>query len=177
MKVTVSNQRRAISRIARHAGQFLVVLTAAVALCFCAASGALAETPQERVHRMSHDVMPFEMKKTIHIFKMTESGGVMRVLTRAPDDADQVTLIRRHLRHEAERFKQGDYADPAKLHGANMPGLAELQANPAAVAVSYKVLPDGAEISFKTNDLRMLTAIHRWFGAQLSEHGADARAE
>jgi len=25
--------------------------------------------------------------------------------------------------------------------------------------------------------LSILTAIHRWFGAQLSEHGADAKAE
>jgi hypothetical protein len=58
-----------------------------------------------------------------------------------------------------------------------MPGLAELQANPSAIEVSYNALPDGGQISFKTNDLRMLTAIHRWFGAQLSEHGADARAE
>ena len=126
---------------------------------------------------MSHHVMPFEMAKTIHIFKMTEFGGVMRVLARDPDDADQVTLIRQHLKHENQRFKKGDYADPAKLHGADMPGLAELQANPSAIEVSYNALPDGGQISFKTNDLRMLTAIHRWFGAQLSEHGADARAE
>ena len=38
-------------------------------------------------------------------------------------------------------------------------------------------LPAGAQLSFKTDDLHLLTAIHRWFGAQLSEHGADARAE
>jgi hypothetical protein len=108
---------------------------------------------------------------------MTEFGGVMRVLARDPDDADQVALIRQHLKHEAERFQQGNYADPAKLHGADMPGLAELQANPSAVTVAYKMLPAGAQLRFNTQDLRMLTAIHRWFGAQLSEHGADARAE
>jgi hypothetical protein len=38
-------------------------------------------------------------------------------------------------------------------------------------------LSDGAEITFKTTDPHLLTAIHRWFGAQLSEHGADAKAE
>lgn len=31
--------------------------------------------------------------------------------------------------------------------------------------------------AFSTQDRHLLTAIHRWFGAQLSEHGADARAE
>jgi hypothetical protein len=43
--------------------------------------------------------------------------------------------------------------------------------------VTYSELRDGAEIAFKTADPRLLTAIHRWFGAQLSEHGADAKAE
>ncbi|MEJ2639073.1 MAG: hypothetical protein P8010_05810, partial [Desulfosarcinaceae bacterium] len=64
-----------------------------------------------------------------------------------------------------------------KLHGAKMPGLAELRANPLKVKVSYSELPAGAQITFETKNLSMLTAIHRWFGAQLSEHGADAKAE
>jgi hypothetical protein len=155
----------------------MVLAAAAAAVLLWTPPRGFAETSQERVHRMSHHVMPFEMSKTIHIFKMTEFGGVMSVLARNPADADQVALIRQHLRHEAERFKHGDYADPAKLHGADMPGLAELQANPSAVEVSYEMLPAGAQLRFDTKDLQMLTAIHRWFGAQLSEHGADARAE
>ena len=41
----------------------------------------------------------------------------------------------------------------------------------------YTALPTGAEITFETSDIYLLTAIHRWFGAQLSEHGADANSE
>ncbi len=74
-------------------------------------------------------------------------------------------------------FDRGNYSDPTKLHGDDMPGIAELRANPDAVKVSYAELPTGAQLTFETKDLSMLTAIHRWFGAQLSEHGADARAE
>ena len=147
------------------------------AILLCAQFSALAETPQERVHDMSHHVMPFEMAKTIHIFRMTESGGIQQVLVRDRSDGEQIALIRKHLKHEAERFQRGDYSDPARLHGAGMPGLSELQANPSAVEVTYAELPAGAQLSFKTDDLHLLTAIHRWFGAQLSEHGADARAE
>lgn len=138
---------------------------------------ASAETKQERVHRMSHQVMPFEMDKTVHVFRMTESGGVLEVLARDPEDTDQVALVRRHLRHEAMRFRHGDYADPEQLHGDDMPGLPELRANHERVEVSYDELPAGARITFMTGDLTTMTAIHRWFGAQLSEHGADARAE
>lgn len=138
---------------------------------------ACAETPQERVHQKSHHVMPFEMSKTVHVFKMTEAGGIQRVLSRDLGDAGQISLIRQHLKHEAKKFRHGDYSDPSRLHGADMPGLAELQANPSGVKVSYAELPAGARLSFETDDRGLLTAIHRWFGAQLSEHGADARAE
>ena len=140
-------------------------------------SGTPAETKQERVHHMSHHVMPFDMSKTIHVFKMTQSGGVQKVLARDPSEHDQILLIRQHLSHEAEKFGRGDYSDPTTLHGADMPGLAELRANPSQVKVSYSELPAGAQLTFETKNLSMLTAIHRWFGAQLSEHGADARAE
>jgi hypothetical protein len=146
-------------------------------LLLLSSSLVFAQTTQERVHQMSHSVMPFEMSKTVHVFKMTESGGAERVLVRDPQDTDQVVLIRRHLKYEAEKFQRGDYADPTKLHGSDMPGLKELEANASHVKVSYSKLPAGAQITFRTEDIHLLTAIHRWFGAQLSEHGADARAE
>jgi hypothetical protein len=152
------------------AGFFAVII-------FSAHSGTLAETQQDRVHRTSHHVMPFDMSKTIHVFRMTESGGIQQVLARDPSDTEQIVLIRQHLKHEAKKFGLGDYSDPAKLHGTDMPGLAELSANPSKVEVFYSELRVGAQITFETKDLSMLTAIHRWFGAQLSEHGADARAE
>ena len=141
------------------------------------ASTAYAQTKQEHVHQMAHSVMPFDMSKTVHIFKMTETGGVQRVITKDAGDADQIALIQQHLKHETEKFQRGDYSDPAMLHGGDMPGLKELQAGASSIKVSYAALSDGAEITFETTDIHLLTAIHRWFGAQLSEHGADAKAE
>jgi hypothetical protein len=137
----------------------------------------MAQPQQEHVHNMPHSVMPFDMAKTVHIFKMTESGGIERVHVKDPSYTDQVSLIQQHLRQEAGRFRHGDYADPATLHGAEMPGLKELQLGAQRVKVSYSDLPEGAEITFETTDLHLLTEIHRWFGAQLSEHGPDAKAE
>ncbi len=136
-----------------------------------------AETPQQHVHHMSHSVMPFEMSRTMHVFAMTETGGVLRVIARDPRDADQISLIQQHLKNEAERFQRGDYSDPATLHGKDMPGLEALQAGASHIEVAYTDISAGGEIRFSTSDLHLLTAIHRWFGAQLSEHGSDARAE
>ncbi|MGC2047463.1 MAG: aspartate carbamoyltransferase [Gallionella sp.] len=138
---------------------------------------ARAETRQEHVHHMGHDVMPFDLAKTTHIFRMTDSGGVERVIVKNASDKDQVALVQKHLQHEAEAFQRGDYSDPISLHGDEMPGLKELQTEAEQISVRYSVLPNGAEITFETADLHLLTAIHRWFGAQLSEHGADAVSE
>jgi len=145
-------------------------------LFFGCSPGALAQTQQEHVHGMAHAVMPFDVSKTTHVFTMTEVGGVERVVVKDKRETDQVALIQQHLRKEAARFQRGDYSDPAALHGATMPGLEELEAGAKHIRVKYADLPDGGEITFETSDRHLLTAIHRWFGAQLSEHGADAKA-
>lgn len=155
----------------------LVFVNALVLLLLITAGSAGAVTKQEHVHQMAHHVMPFDISRSVHIFKMTEFGGVESVIVRDENASDQIRLIQQHLQHEAERFQKGDYSDPAKLHGENMPGLKELQGGASQIQVSYEALSNGAEITFKTADLRLLTALHRWFGAQLSEHGPDARAE
>jgi len=164
-----------MKRTARRISRAMNAIAGVLLLLGCA--GATAQSPQEHVHRMASGVMPFDISRTVHVFRMTESGGVERVVAKQPDAADQVALIQRHLREEAARFARGDYSDPASLHGAAMPGLKELQAGAPRIKVAYSSLPDGGQITFETSDVHLLTAIHRWFGAQLSEHGADARAE
>jgi len=167
---------KAVSRSAQRGRWATMRCWTTVVLMFCCTT-ALSQTTQDHVHQMSHGVMPFDMSKTVHIFKMTEFGGIQRVVAKDPIEADQVALIRQHLQHEAERFQRGDYSDPATLHGQLMPGLIDLQDGGSRIKVSYLPISEGAEISFETTDLHLLTAIHRWFGAQLSEHGADARAD
>src|SRR5581483_6144364 len=113
---------------------------------------AQAQTKQEHIHHVGHSIMPFDLGKTTHIFRMTDSGGVERVVAKDATAKDQVPLIQQHLRHEAEAFQRGDYSDPASLHGAEMPGLKDLQAGAAQIQVSYSALPTGAEITFETTD-------------------------
>jgi hypothetical protein len=161
----------------KHSPKFLSLSRAVVLFLALGCSLTVAQTRQEHVHHMGSGVMPFDLAKTTHIFRMTESGGVQRVIANDATAKDQIALIQQHLKHEAEAFQRGNYSDPATLHGADMPGLKELEAGAKQVKVSYSALPAGAEITFKTSNRRLLTAIHRWFGAQLSEHGADARSE
>ena len=157
-------------------GMFRLAMIIAT-LLLCSSATVCAQTQQEHVHHAAHSVMPFDISKTVHIFKMTESGGVMRVIAKDPGAADQIALIQEHLQHEAMQFKRSDFSDPAMLHGSDMPGLKEIQKGAMNIKVSYQSLPAGAEIAFETTDIHLITALHRWFGAQLSEHGSDARAE
>ena len=137
-------------------------------------ASSYADDRQGMIHAMGAQVMPFDLGKTLHVFEMTESGGIQQVVIRNPTDLDQVPLIQQHLRHEAMRFARGDYSDPTSLHGAEMPGLQELTAGAARIKVDYEALPNGAQITFSTDDIHLVTAVHRWFGAQLSDHGSDA---
>ena len=41
----------------------------------------------------------------------------------------------------------------------------------------YAALPNGAQISYETTDLRLIDALHRWFAAQLADHGHDAMGQ
>lgn len=135
---------------------------------------AQPETRQQHVHEMGHHVMPFDMDKTTHVFEMNETGGIMRVVAKDPADSDQIAMIQMHLQHEGALFQKGDFSDPAKLHGESMSGLHELSEGASNLSVEYTPLPEGAQLAFTSADIKVITAIHRWFGAQLSEHGADA---
>jgi hypothetical protein len=86
-------------------------------------------------------------------------------------------MIQHHLGMEAAEFQRGNFGDPAHLHGAAMPGLREMETSAPHMKITYRPLPNGGEIRFRGKDIKQVTAVHRWFGAQLSEHGADARAE
>jgi hypothetical protein len=129
---------------------------------------------QSTVHDMGQSVMPFDLGQTTHIFEMTETGGIQEVIADDPSDAHQVSLIRQHLQHEAVRFRAGDFSDPTSLHGSDMPGLAQLAKSADKIAIDYTELPNGARLTFSSTDFSLVTALHRWFGAQLSDHASDA---
>ena len=118
-------------------------------------------------------VMPFDLERTTHIFDKLPDGGRQQVLS---DDGDtaQIALIQTHLMEEAERFSRGDFHDPQMIHGDHMAGLHELMMGHDRIRIDYSPLPEGAEILYTTDDPDMVTAIHNWFDAQVSDHGRHA---
>jgi hypothetical protein len=130
---------------------------------------------QAEVARLGPDVMPFSLKATTHIFTKTAEGGVQRVVTKRAADARQLKLVREHLHDIQTQFLKGDFSGPTHVHGVEMQGLAELQAaKPGQIAIEYSEVAAGAELTYRISDAKLVSALHRWFDAQLSDHGADA---
>lgn len=132
---------------------------------------------QAEVAKLGADVMPFRLEATTHTFTKTSEGGTQRVVAKSSADAQQVRLVREHLHDIQTRFAKGDFSGPTHIHGVEMPGLAELKAAKSGqVAIDYKDVDAGAELTFRTLDAKLVAALHRWFDAQRSDHGADAMA-
>jgi hypothetical protein len=115
-------------------------------------------------------VMPFVLNATTHTFTKTDNGGVEQVVANDPSDQANIALIRQHLQHEADRFAKGDFSDPATIHGADMPGLRELQAGAQRLQVDCEQIPAGARITYRSTDPALVAALHSWFDAQNRDH-------
>lgn len=129
---------------------------------------------QQEVAEAGAMVMPFDLEKTTHVFEVTKDGGLQQVVAKNAEDAKQIELIRSHLSEESVRFASGDFSDPARIHGEEMPGVATLSAGADLVSIDYSELPDGAQIVYASDDADLVKAIHLWFEAQLTDHGEHA---
>jgi hypothetical protein len=132
---------------------------------------------QADVVERGKDVMPFRLDATTHIFTKTADGGVQRVVAKNADDREQAKLVREHLQEIRHQFLKGDFSGPSHIHGQDMPGLDELRsAKSGQITIKYRDVVGGAELTYRTSDTVKVAALHKWFDAQLFDHGADAMA-
>jgi hypothetical protein len=130
---------------------------------------------QTEVAKRSVDVMPFSLAATTHIFTKTKNGGTQRVVAKNQADTAQVRLVREHLHDIKRQFEGGNFSGPAHIHGSDMPGLAELKAaKPGEMKITYRDIGGGAELTYRTENAKLVRALNNWFDAQLSDHGKDA---
>jgi hypothetical protein len=136
-----------------------------------------AEPPSNRqadVRDNGAAVMPFSITGTLHVFQKTPTGGIQRVEARE-GNADQIPMIRKHLRMIAAAFHARHFESPAQIHGESMPGLATLRgASQADLEIVYRDIERGGEINYEGRTPTIRRAIHEWFDAQLADHGHDA---
>ena len=155
----------------------LVIVGSSLTLAAGSACAGDAPTRQEVVAERGAEVMPFDLERTTHDFEPTSDGGVQRVVADDADDQEQISLIQDHLRKEARAFAQGDFGDPAEIHGHEMPGLQALQNGYRKIEVEYTPIDTGGRIHYRTSSPRLVQALHDWFEAQVMDHGSHAEQD
>ncbi len=118
----------------------------------------------------AQQVMPFDLNNSTHTFTKTNSGGVEKVVANSATDGKETASIRSHLSMVAGMFQAGNYSDPAEIHGMNMPGLSELEANAAQTKITYSSIPGGGQITYSSSVPSFVSAIHAFFDRQSADH-------
>jgi len=150
-------------------------------LLFSTTAPALEKTAPktlDEVHQRVQQVVPYKLDQVRQTFTKTVHGGVQHVVAKSADDTRQIKLIQEHLSEIANQFRKGDFSVTERMHGADMPGLAQLKmAKTDDIRFEYKALDNGAQIHYSTEYPQFVQALHEWFDAQISEHGSDVLPE
>ncbi len=150
-------------------------------LLFSTTTLALEKTSPKQIDEVDQrmqQVVPFALDQTLETFTKTVHGGVQHVVAKSADNTQQIKLIQAHLLKIANEFRKGDFSVTERVHGANMPGLAQLKmAETDDIKFEYKALPNGAQIHYSTEYPQYVQALHEWFDAQKTEHGNDVIPE
>ena len=132
----------------------------------------------DEVQQRTQQVVPYALDETQLTFTKTVHGGVQHVVVKSADNTKQIKLIQENLLKMSNDFRKGDFSVTEHIHGATMPGLAQLKkAETDDIKYEYKALPNGAQIHYSTEYPQYVQALHEWFDAQMSEHGNEAEPE
>jgi len=132
----------------------------------------------DEVQQRTQQVVPYALDQTQLTFTKTVHGGVQHVVAKSADNTQQIKLIQANLLKMTSDFRKGDFSVTERIHGADMPGLAQLKmAETDDIKFEYKALPNGAQIHYSTEYPQYVQALHEWFDAQMSEHGNEVMPE
>jgi hypothetical protein len=122
------------------------------------------------VNRRGDAVMGFSHAKTTHHFLLKTDGGVIRVEASDANDGAGRDQIRRHRKHIAKKFSEGDFAAPALIHAQTPPGVSAMQSLKAEIKYEFEELERGGRVRISTNNSEAVKAIHEFLRFQIKDH-------
>ena len=140
-------------------------------------NASLAAEPREgkgagQVNKITGQVVPYDRSQALETFTKTVHGGVQHIVVKTPGNTEQIQIIQDYLSKLAVDFRNGDFSIPERIHGADMPGLAQFKkAETDDIRYVYKPLPDGGQIHYSSEWPMNVQAIHEFFDAQTAGHG------
>lgn len=114
--------------------------------------------------------MGFSHAKTTHHFLLKSGGGVIQVEANDANDVASRDQIRRHLKHIAEKFSEGDFAAPMLVHAQTPPGVSAMQKLKAEIKYQFEELERGGLVRISTNEPEAVKAIHEFLRFQIKDH-------
>jgi hypothetical protein len=122
------------------------------------------------VHRHGAEAMGFDQQKTEHHFQLSKDGGVVEVSARNADDKTSIEQIRTHLKMQAEKFSQGDFAAPEHTHGRVPPGTDVMKQMSSEIKYAYEAKPQGGVLRITSSSAKAIDAIHDFLRFQIQDH-------
>jgi len=122
------------------------------------------------VNRRGDAVMGFSHAKTTHHFLLKPDGGVIQVEANETNDVSSRDRIRRHLKHIAKKFSEGDFAAPMLIHAQTPPGAPAMRRLKAGIKYEFEELESGGRVRISTNTPEAVKAIHEFLRFQIKDH-------
>jgi hypothetical protein len=133
-------------------------------------SDGMTQKQMEGMRRRSEKAMGFDQLKTTHHFVLASDGGSIQVEANDANDSSSRNQIRRHLRHIAKMFSEGNFQTPMLVHAQTPPGTNVMRERKAEISYKYKDTEHGAAIFISTKNTEALHAIHDFLRFQIKEH-------
>ncbi|HEY6401680.1 MAG TPA: hypothetical protein VI479_09750 [Blastocatellia bacterium] len=128
------------------------------------------ESHADDVSRRGDAVMGFSQAKTTHHFLLKSDGGAIRVEADDAHDGASRDQIRRHLKHIAKKFSEGDFAAPMLIHAQTPPGVPSMRSLKAEIKYEFEELERGGRVRISTSDPDAVKAIHEFLRFQIKDH-------
>jgi hypothetical protein len=129
-----------------------------------------ADDHHKGVNSRGDHAMGFSHEKTTHHFRLRDNGGVIEVTANDAADVASRDQIRRHLRHIALKFKQGDFDAPAFIHDKEPPGVSTMKRLSERIEYRCDEIENGARVVISSNDREAVAAVHEFLRFQIADH-------
>ena len=114
--------------------------------------------------------MGFDHLKTTHHFLLANDGGSINVEANDVKDSESRDQIRRHLRHIAMMFGEGNFEVPMLIHEKTPPGSEAMKQLKSEIGYEFIETERGASIKISTTNAQAVKAIHEFLTFQITEH-------
>ena len=114
--------------------------------------------------------MGFDHLKTTHHFLLANDGGSISVEANDVKDSESRDQIRRHLRHIAMMFGEGNFEVPMLIHEKTPLGSETMKQLKSEIGYEFIETERGASIKISTTNAQAVKAIHEFLKFQITEH-------